>query len=83
MSTETGDTTAAINARSDDRAWPAVIIALEAGGVLRRPTGLKNYYIFLDGQFRHGSLTATRVNRLYSSGVLRKQPNGDYGLHSQ
>lgn len=71
--TETGDTTAAINARADDKTWPATRIALARGAELARPVGLKNWYAFVRGNPVSGTgITPACVNRLERAGELRR-----------
>lgn len=71
--TETGETSAQINARADDRAWPATRSALLRGAELRRPVGLKNYYAYLKDYAVSGTgITLARVNRLERGGELKR-----------
>lgn len=70
----TGDSTAEIYGRSNDRAWMAVLPLLQAGAALRRePTG----YYYVDGR---GGLTPARIKRLERDGVLRRIGVDTYAL---
>lgn len=71
--TETGESTAVINARADERAWPATRIALARGAELARPVGLKNWYAFVKGNPVSGTgITPACVNRHERAGELRR-----------
>ncbi len=75
---ETGESTAAINRRMDDRAWPEVEKALREGGRLFRPARLRDCYVQMPDPYHpahhNRSLSASRVKRLVKDGVL--QPTG-------
>lgn len=77
---DTGESTASINRRQDDAAWPHVHRALVAGAELRRPSGLKRYYPYVRENpcIAPGSLSETRVKTLERSGMLRRLESGAY-----
>lgn len=79
---DTGESTASIVRRGDDRAWPRVRLALLAGAELRRPTGLQRYYLYVktSPSPMPGSLSATRVKTLERCGVLKRAGDESYGL---
>lgn len=74
---ETGESSAAINARADDAAWRTVLPMLQAGRPLVRPVRCRDYYV--DGA---GGLTAARVKRLEREGVIRRVGGDTYALVS-
>lgn len=62
--TATGETTASINGRADDKAWPATRCALLRGAELRQPVGLKNWYAYFKSDPVSGTgLTPGAVKR--------------------
>lgn len=70
----TGDSTAEIYGRLNDRAWAIVFPMLQAGAALRRePTG----YYYAEGR---GGLTPARIKRLERDGVLRRIGVDTYAL---
>ncbi|AWN51594.1 hypothetical protein [Methylobacterium sp. 17Sr1-1] len=81
---ETGERTATITTRQDDRAWPDVERALREGGRLFRPARLRDCYVQMPDPshpLHHmRSLSASRVKRLVADGVLRKTGADTYAL---
>lgn len=79
---DTGESTASIVRREDDRAWPIVRKALIAGAELRRPTGLRRYYPYFRAtpSAAPGSLSETRVKTLERCGILRRTGEGVFAL---
>lgn len=75
MPTETGETTAAINARQNARAMPDVLSALRQGGTLFRPAKLDTWYIDMGNAchplHQRGGLTRSAVKQLERDGVIR------------
>lgn len=75
MTAETGETTAAINARMNARMMPDILSALRQGGTLFRPAKLDNWYIDMSdaGHALHhrGGLTRAAVKTLERDGVIR------------
>ncbi len=68
---ETGESSASINRRSDDEAWPHILIELKAGATLLRIPKLKRAYADR-GQGPYGrGITDTRVGKLERAGTLR------------
>ncbi len=77
---ETGETTAAIIARGDDRAWPEVLAALRSGATLLRVPKLRTAYPDR-GQGPSGSgISDTRVRKLEREGVLQHVGVDRYAL---
>src|SRR5690554_3485355 len=82
---DTGESTAAINRRMDDATWPTVLGQLGSGAILFRPSGMRDYYTW---PARPGAeyveatgLTAARVKRLATDGVLINIGVDRYGLN--
>ena len=74
MTAATGESTAAIYARMNDRAWQTMLPLMRAGAALKRErTG--SYYA--DGR---GGITAARVKRLERDGVIRRVGIDTYAL---
>lgn len=75
MATDTGETTASINARQNARAMPDVLSALRQGGTLFRPAKLDRWYIDMgeSGHALHhrGGLTRSAVKKLETEGVIK------------
>lgn len=81
MKSETGESTASINRRGDDEAWPRVEAALRDGATLYRPPKLDRYYLdFGEGPAGNGSLTPARVRKLEGEGVLEQVGEYRYAL---
>lgn len=82
---ETGETTASVNRRLDDMAWPKVLGLLRAGAVLFRPSGMTDYYTWpahpSSGYVEATCLTKTGVKNLASEGVLLNIGVDRYGLN--
>ncbi len=74
---DTGESTADIVRRGDDRAWTDVLADLQAGIALQRPAKLRDYYT-IGGKGR--CLSASRVKRLESHGVLVRAGVDAYAL---
>ncbi len=73
MQPEVGESTASINARCDDNAWPRVLSALQSGATLFRPVKLKNYYTMCHDELHPNNgigISATRVRKLEQAGLL-------------
>jgi hypothetical protein len=73
MQNETGESTASINARCDDNAWPRVLSALQSGATLFRPVRLKNYYTMCHDDLNPNNgigISATRVRKLELAGIV-------------
>lgn len=70
----TGESSAAIYGRMNDRGWAAVLPLLKAGGTLRRE--LSGYY-YIDGR---GGITPARIRKLERDGVLRRVGVDAYAL---
>ena len=71
--TDTGESTAAINRRSDVNAWPRVYVALSKGADLYRPTGMTRFYTRCkdDRDDNNGvGISATFVKELEKHGNL-------------
>lgn len=84
MATDTGETTAAINARMNERALPDVMEGLREGGTLIRPARLDCWYLDM-GAGHHklhnrGGLTRSFVKKLERDGVIRHVGVDRYGL---
>lgn len=79
---DTGDTTAAINARGDDDAWSRVLPRLQEGWTLYRPIGLNRYYLRSPNgeNTGGGSLSGARIRRLVRDHVLRERAPGEVAL---
>lgn len=84
MSTDdTGESTASINRRQDERAWPDIESALRDGATLYRPPRLRDFYTrgLNPKDRREGRcLSAARVRRLVNEGVLMRVGVDEYGL---
>lgn len=83
MAPETGESTAAINARSDDRSWEQALPQLRDGALLKRvSTKVRNYYTDDPKRpdlFRIG-ISPLRVKKLEASGVLVRVGVETYAL---
>ena len=78
---ETGESTAAINRRADDEAWPRVRAALLEGATLWRPPKLDRFHIDRGrGTPGGGSLGRARVRRLEAEGILEHVGVDRYAL---
>ena len=66
MANETGESTASINRRADDAAWPEIEKQLRAGELLTKPPRLKDYFTSKSGR----RLSQARVYKLEKEGVL-------------
>lgn len=80
---DAGESTASIQARAADRVWPDVKNALLAGAVLRRPSGMKDFYtegLPSDDRRNGRCLYATRVKKLERDGTLVRIGVDTYGL---
>ena len=81
---ETGESTATINKRMDDRAVSDVLRGLREGGRLYRPARLRVFYLQMQDPHHplhhNRSLTGARVKRLVQQGVLRQTGVDTYGL---
>lgn len=79
---DTGESTASINRRADNQAWPRVRAALIKGAELRRPQGLRRYYLYMktSPSPMPGSLSETRVKTLERCGVLKRAGVDIYAL---
>lgn len=77
---DTGESTASMRKRSDDRAMAAVMEALRAGATLVRPTRLRDYYVDRGEGPGNGSLSAHRVKQLEASGKLIRVGVDRYAL---
>lgn len=65
---ETGQTTAAIYAKANQRGWVTILPALRAGAVLTRPSPkLRTYYV--NGS---GGLSPSFVRRMEREGLIRR-----------
>lgn len=77
---ETGESSASINARTDDKNMPKIIAALRDGALLYQPKSGFNYYVRrgsdLDGMV---SLSPSRVKKLERQGFLRLVGEKTYG----
>ena len=80
---DTGESMAAMHRRSDDREWPRVLAALEAGATLVRPHRLRDYYVDRGQGPGNGMLTAARVRKLEHDGMLRRVGVDRYGLNRE
>lgn len=83
MASETGESAASTRARMDAEVWPRVLIALQGGATLRRPTGIKNYYTFCrdERDDNHGiGISPTLIKKLESAGVLVRSGVDRYAL---
>lgn len=68
---DTGETSAEINARGDDRAWPWIVKELEDGATLVRVPKLRRAYPD-QGRGPYGQgITETRLRRLEQTGIVR------------
>lgn len=80
-SADTGESTAAIVARGDDRSWEVVAVMLLNGATLVRVPRLKGYYYTDDGRrVGQSALSATRVGKLERLNVLERVGVDRYGL---
>jgi hypothetical protein len=73
MVSDVGESAASINARGDDNSWPRVLLALQSGATLFRPTRLTRYFTKCqdDRDPNDGiGISATRVKKLEAAGVL-------------
>lgn len=73
MSSETGESSATINVRSDDNAWPRVLSALQSGATLFRPAKLTRYFTKCQDDLDPNDgvgISATRVKKLEQAGIL-------------
>lgn len=80
---ETGESTAAINARGDANSWPRVLAALQGGATIYRPSGLKSFYTQCrdDRDPNEGlGISAAMVKRLEKDGVLVRVGVDRYGI---
>lgn len=78
---ETGESSASIRSRGDDRSWPDVLRILRSGATLVRLPRLRDY--FTDngtGVVGERALSATRVKKLEAAGVLQRVGVDRYGL---
>lgn len=77
---DTGEASASINARTDDKTMPKVIAALREGALLYQPKSGFNYYVRrggdIDGMV---SLSPSRVKKLERQGFLRLVGEKTYG----
>lgn len=84
---ETGETTASVNRRLDDMAWPKVLGLLRAGAVLFRPSGMRDYYTWPAhpgaGYVYAECLTASGVKRRATDGVLISSGVDRYSLNPE
>ena len=83
MVSDVGESPASINARSDDNSWPRVLLALQSGATLFRPTKLTRYYTKCqdDRDPNNGiGISATRVKKLELSGILVRVGVDRYAL---
>ena len=82
--TETGESSAAIIRRMDERSWADIRAALLAGATLIRPTRMRAYDTdeqnLPGGTLGRKSLSATRVKKLEAEGILRQVGVDRYGL---
>ena len=83
MAPETGESTAAINARSDDRSWELALPQLRDGALLKRiSTKVRNYYTDDPKRpdlFRIG-ISPLRVKKLEAAGTLMRVGVETYAL---
>lgn len=78
---ETGESSASIVRRRDDRSWPGVLRMLQAGATLVRPSRLRDYYTDAGPEhFGETSLSASRVKKLEAAGILQRVGVDRYGL---
>jgi hypothetical protein len=80
---DTGWSVAQTQAYGADRAWPDILAALQAGAVLHRPSGMRDYYTqgLAPGDRGNGRcLYAARVKKLEREGVLMRIGVDTYGL---
>jgi len=83
MASETGESAAATNARCDDNTWPRVLLALQSGATMFRPTKLTRYYTKCQDDCDPNDgigLSATRVKKLELAGVLVRVGVDRYAL---
>lgn len=84
---ETGETTASLNQRLDEMAWPKVLGLLRAGAVLFRPSGMRDYYTWPAhpgaGYVYAECLTASGVKRRATDGVLISSGVDRYSLNPE
>ncbi len=80
MATDTGETVAAINARSDDRTWPVVLEGLRAGATLLRVPKLRRAYLDRGNGPCGGGISDARVRKLERAGTLRHVGVDRYAL---
>lgn len=83
MTSETGESSASINSRSDDNAWSRVVSALQSGATLFRPAKLTRYYTKChdDCDPNEGiGISATRVKKLDQAGALIRVGVDKYAL---
>lgn len=84
---ETGETTASLNQRLDEMAWPKVLGLLRAGAVLFRPSGMRDYYTWPAhpgaGYVYAECLTASGVKRRAADGVLISSGVDRYSLNPE
>lgn len=83
-SPETGERTASLTKRQDDRAWHDIERSLHEGGRLFRPARLRDCYVQMPDPshpLHHmRSLSLSRVKRLVADGVLRSTGVDTYAL---
>lgn len=80
---DTGESTASIVARGDDRAWPAVLQALQAGATLLYVPKVRRAYIDRgEGPVGPG-ISATRVRKLERAGTIRHAGVDRYALNEE
>ena len=83
MASETGESTASVNARCDDNTWTRVLLALQSGATIYRPTKLTRYYTKCqdDRDPNDGiGLSATRIKKLELAGILVRVGVDRYAL---
>ena len=78
--TDTGESTAAINARADDLAWQRVLPLLKQGATLLRIPKLRRSYADLGEGPSTGGLTDARMRRLEAQKVIRQVGVDRYAL---
>lgn len=83
MAPETGESTAAINARSDDRSWELALPQLQEGALMKRISSkVRNYYTDDPERpdlFRIG-ISPLRIKKLEAAGVLVRVGVETYAL---
>ena len=84
---DTGESTASVNRRLDEMAWPRVLGLLRTGAVLFRPSGMRDYYTWPAhpgaGYVYAECLTASGVKRRATEGTLISSGVDRYSLNPE